>query len=446
VLLPYNPRVTLRAESRPTGTLAARLRLVRHSRLVRQNLVLFIGAMVSGLGGFVYHAVAGRVLGPRTYGEVASLVALYTMGTTINLILILVLARYAADLLAQRRPGGLRSIMSRTGFLIAIPTAVFIVLGVALAPLVARFENLRSPGAVVWLVLAVAACWYMALPRGVLQGVQRFTGLSLNLSLELVVRTASLCLLLWAGLGTSGSMISILLGVGVAFAIGTWSLRDVLSTPTERVRMRAMLGFALTAAAGTVGVLLLYNMDVVLAAHYLDKHGAGIYGGLNKIGTILYFGTLSVSQVLFPRVVEAVATRRNPGLLLMLSAGLIGGLGLCAIAVFALVPHLVVGILFGPQFADAQAYLLPVGFVGLGLSLNNLLTQFFMAVHDRVFIPVLAGGCILEAGLIAGFHAGVGQVVTDVLIGMWVLLAAFIIRCLLLLPRVRPEMVDRPHA
>jgi O-antigen/teichoic acid export membrane protein len=239
-------------------------------------------------------------------------------------------------------------------------------------------------------------------------------------------------------------MISILSGVAIAYMAGMWALRDVLRSPPERVPMRAMAGFALTAAAGTVGILLLYNMDVVLAAHYLDKHDAGIYGGLNKIGTILYFGTLSVSQVLFPRVVEAVATRRNPGRLLLLSAGLITAMGVCAIAVFIVVPHLVVGILFGPQFRDAQAYLLPIGFVGLALSLNNLLTQFFMAVHDRVFIPILSLGCVFEASMIVLFHAGISQVVTDVVIGIWVLLAAFVVRCLLLLPHLRPEMVEQP--
>jgi O-antigen/teichoic acid export membrane protein len=411
---------------------------------VRQNLILLVGAGVSGVGGFVYHAVAGRALGPKIYGEVGALVALYTVGTTINLILILILARYAADLFAQRRDGGLRSIIERSAILLAPPTVVFILLGLALSPLVARFEHLSSPVPVIWLVVAVAACWYMALPRGVLQGTQRFTGLSVNMSLELAVRMVALIVLVWLGTSTSGAMIAILLGVAVATAGGTWALRDVLTAPSDRVRMRVMLSFAVTAAAGTIGVLLLYNLDVVLAAHYLDKHGTGIYTGLNKMGTILYFGTLSVGQVLFPRVVEAIATRRNPGLMLLLSAGLIAGLGLCAIAVFAVAPQLVVGLLFGSQFSDAQAYLLPMGFAGLGLSLNNLLTQFFMAVHDRIFIPLLAAGCVLEVVLIYLFHHGVAEVVTDVVVVMWALLAALTLRAVLLLPRLRPEMVDRP--
>ena len=42
--------------------LGGRLAQVRGNRLVRQNLVLFAGGLVAGIGGFVYHAIAGRVL------------------------------------------------------------------------------------------------------------------------------------------------------------------------------------------------------------------------------------------------------------------------------------------------------------------------------------------------------------------------------------------------
>ncbi|MGH7883166.1 MAG: hypothetical protein ACREN8_09735, partial [Candidatus Dormibacteraceae bacterium] len=239
----------------------------------------------------------------------------------------------------------------------------------------------------------------------------------------------------------NGSMVAILAGVIGSYLLGLWSLRKILALSPLRVRMRTMAGFALTAAGGTIGVLLLYNMDVVLATHYLDKHGAGIYGGLNKIGTILYFGTLSVSQVLFPRVVEAIATRNHPGRLLLLSTGLIAALGLAALAVFTILPQLVVNTLFGPQFHDAQPYLLAIGAVGLGLSLNNLLVQFLVAVHDRLFLPLLAIGCLLEGVLIAINHAQVGAVVNDVLLAMWLLCALLALRSLLLLPRLRPEMV-----
>jgi hypothetical protein len=87
---------------------------------------------------------------------------------------------------------------------------------------------------------------------------------------------------------------------------------------------------------------------------------------------------------------------------------------------------------------------LPVGVIGLALALNNLLVQFFMAVHDRLFVPLLAASCVAEAGLIILFHAGVGQVVADVLISLIGLLALLSIRCYLLLPTLKAESVIEP--
>lgn len=421
--------------------LGRQLARLRTSRLVRQNAVQFLGGLVAGVGGFIYHAVAGRALGPRGYGEVASVVALFTVGQTASLILILVLARFTAHLRAEGRPGAIRYLVFHSARLLAVPAAAFCLLVALASAPAARFLNLDGRAPLLWIAVAVVAYWYLAIPRGVLQGTQRFPAFSANLGSELIVRTLSLGLLLAVGLAVTGAAVAIGIGALYAIALGLVSLRGFLRVQPERVRMRTLAGFALTATAGTVGVVLLYNQDVVLAKHYLDAHGAGIYGGLNKIGTIVYFLTLSVSQVLFPRVVEAVATRSHPGRLLLLSAGLIVLMGLAALLVFGVLPGLVVRVLFGPAFGDAVAYVLPVGVIGLALSLANLLVQFLMAVHDRAFVPILAGGCLLEAALIAGFHGDVGQVVADVLVSVVLLLLALAVRWLLLLPRLRPEML-----
>jgi O-antigen/teichoic acid export membrane protein len=390
---------------------------MRQSTLVRQNLVLFLGGFTAGVGGFVYHSIAGRTLGPRQYGEVAALVGLYTVGSVANLTLVLILARYAADLDAAGRLGAIRHIVRRTSLLLVLPTVAFVLVTTALAVPIARFENFDSPIPVIWLGVAIAAYCYTAVPRGVLQGTQRFTALSANLGLELVVRLATLALLLGVGLAVTGSMIAIAAGVTVAYLIGSFTLRDLSTAEREPVQMRTMVSFGVTAAAGTLGIMLLYNLDVVLAEHYLNKFDGGIYGSLNKIEVIVYYGTLSVSQVLFPRVVEAISTRRHPARLLLLSAGLMTVLGLGAVVVF-----------------------------GLGLSLDNLLVQFLMAVQDRVFIPILGAACVLLVALIALFHQGLEQIVVDVLVTIFALLPVLAIRCALLFPRLQPEQEQAPAA
>jgi O-antigen/teichoic acid export membrane protein len=420
--------------------LGQRLAQVQRNRLVRQNLVLFFGGLVAGIGGFVYHAIAGRVLGPETYSQVAFLIAVYAVGTGPALILIVVLARYTAMLNARGDPG-VRSLFGRTVRLIAIPCLFFILLTTLFARPIAIYAHVGSTIPILILGFSIALIWQVAIPRGILQGLQRFTSLSLNLSVELVIRTVVVFLLLKAGYAVSGAMAAVFAGLAFVFCLGLVSLRDHFRASPQRVRLRVMANFSLTASVGIIGVLILYNQDVILAKHYLNDHDAGIYGGLNKIGTILYFLTLSVSQVLFPRVVEAVAKAQNPGRILLSSAGILAGLGASALLVFGLVPGLVVGILFGPSFRDAIPLVFPVGVIGLALALDNLLVQFFMAVHDRMFMPILALAVVAEAGLIVMFHARVGQVVVDVLVALVGLLVLLGIRCYLLLPQLRPESV-----
>ena len=423
--------------------LRERLGQIRRSRLVRQNIVLFIGGLIAGVGGFVYHAIAGRVLGPEVYGQVAFLIALYAVGTAPALILIVVLARYTATL-AARGDAGISSLLRRTIRLVAIPCLVAILLTTLLARPVADFEHLGSTIPVLLLGISIALIWQVAIPRGILQGLQRFTALSLNLSLELVVRTAAVIALLAANYAVSGAMAAVLLGLVFAFGLGLFTLRDHLARTATRVHLRVMAGFSLTAAWGIIAVQILYNQDVILAEHYLSSHAGGIYGGLNKIGTILYFLTLSVSQVLFPRVVEAVAKEEHPGRILLYSAGILTLLGACALVVFGVLPGLVVKVLFGPTFSDAVPYVFAVGVIGLALSLNNLLVQFFMAVHDRVFLPILGLAVVAEGGGIVLFHANVGQVVTDVVVTLLGLLVLLTIRCYLLLPTLHASSVAEP--
>src|SRR5579859_364409 len=199
--------------------LGARLAQLRQSRLVRQNIILFVGGLVAGIGGFVYHAIAGRVLGPEVYGQVAFLIALYAVGTAPALVLVVVLARYTATL-AARGEAGVRSLLSRTVRLIAIPCLLAILLTTLLARPVANFEHLGSTIPILILGFSIALIWQVAIPRGILQGLQRFTALSLNLSLELVVRTGAVLLLLAANYAVSGAMAAVLLGLVFAFALG----------------------------------------------------------------------------------------------------------------------------------------------------------------------------------------------------------------------------------
>src|SRR5256712_9882908 len=223
--------------------LSQRLAQLLRNRLVRQNLVLFFGGLVAGIGGFVYHAIAGRVLGPAIYGQVAFLIAVYAVGTGPALILIVVLARYTAMLNARVDPG-VRSLLARTVRLIAIPCLLFILLTALFARPIAIYAHVGSTIPILILGFSIALIWQVAIPRGILQGLQRFTALSLNLSLELVVRPPVVFAMVRAGWTVSAAMAAVFVGLAVVFVLGLFSLRDHFRGGATRVRLRVMAGLS----------------------------------------------------------------------------------------------------------------------------------------------------------------------------------------------------------
>src|SRR5207302_428700 len=195
------------------------------SRLLRQNVVLFLGGLVAGIGGFMYHAVAGRVLGPAAYGQLASLIAIYAAGSAPSVVLSVVLARHTARLVATDEGAAIRALVSRMVGLVAIPSVVAVLIAVAIQHPVAAFDHLASTLPVVVVGFLLAAAWQVAVPRGVLQGLQQFTSLSLNISLELVARTVLVFGLLIAGYAVAGALAAVLAGLVLAFTLGLLSLR-----------------------------------------------------------------------------------------------------------------------------------------------------------------------------------------------------------------------------
>jgi aryl-alcohol dehydrogenase-like predicted oxidoreductase len=114
---------------------------------------------------------------------------------------------------------------------------------------VAEFEHLGSGLPILILGFSIALIWQVAIPRGILQGLQRFTALASNLGLELVVRTSVAFGLLTAGYAVSGAMAAVFTGLAFCFALTHPRLSSVLfgaTTPEQVYENVNSLGIFMT--------------------------------------------------------------------------------------------------------------------------------------------------------------------------------------------------------
>jgi O-antigen/teichoic acid export membrane protein len=170
----------------------------------------------------------------------------------------------------------------------------------------------------------------------------------------------------------------------------------------------------------TGGLLLLTNVDVLLARAYLDPTASGVYAVGSLFAKAAFWGPQFVATLVFPRLAGAAPRSTVLGGGLAVTAAL-GGLVIVPAAVAA--PTLV-RIVAGDAYAAAAPALLLFAALGTMLALVQLLVYAGLARGDRrsgVATWVAAG---VQAGLVAGpLHSSVSAVATAALLSTALLLA-----------------------
>jgi O-antigen/teichoic acid export membrane protein len=408
----------------PPGALSrpySALRRLISDRMLRNNAIYLSGTLAAGAFGYVFHFVAGRLLGPAEYAVIASAVAALYFLTLPALVVQTVSARFTSVAIGRGRSGNVPGLLLQVTVMGLLVGALVAITLLVLRGQLSSYLQISDRRVVPALALASLVALVLAATRGALQGLQRFVALSINIAVDMVARVGSLVALVAFGLGALGGVIAIVIGPAIAYGQSLFLFRGMgESHPADRTSLGQVGRYAVLAAVGAIGTVYLYNVDVLLSKHYLAAGAAGIYAAASVLGRVAYFLGLTVTQVMFPEVATLHAKNEPHYHVVDRSLGLLALITIGLTVIYALVPGLVV-LPFGAAFGSAKAYLWPFA-LALGLlSLSNLLINYFLSIGRSRFVIPLLGACLLESALIINFHSNAGQVLSMVLITMTLL-------------------------
>jgi O-antigen/teichoic acid export membrane protein len=383
-------------------------------------------ALANGLN-YAFNLVMLRLLEPGAYGALGALLALILIGTVPGLAVQAVVARHTALRAGDR--AAVAELWSRTLVAAAWLSAALGLLVAAAAPLLAAFLHLGSLGPALWLAANVLPLPLVSALQGMLQGVQRFGALAATLLLNAAVRLAVGVALVLAGHGVDGALAASVAGSGLAMLLPLALLRPVLlQAPAARRRgWRAGTGGALGAETGAaalafLGLLLLTNVDLLLARHYLAPRASGLYAAGSVVAKIAYWAPQFVATIVFPRLATGGAARRR---LLARAAAVVAGLGAVLLLVVAAAPGLAVALPFGDGYRDVGPDLPLFAALGTALALAQLLLFSGIAAGDRRVHRLLGATVAVEVALIAlGAHGSVSAIAGAALASVGALVVA----------------------
>jgi O-antigen/teichoic acid export membrane protein len=373
------------------------------------SFVMLVAMMLVNVFNFAYNMVMARLLGPAAFGNINAAVTLLLLASCVSLAFQLVCAKFVAR--NQADSGKAAIVHNLLGKAWIVSLALGAILFLAQRP-VASFLNVPSPWIIGILALGIAAYAPLGVKRGAMQGVCAFPRLGTNFVLEAVVR-------FFVGAGF------VVAGYGVLGAVGAISAAVITACFLPRLpsQLRVQPGAAeplslaeaVQAIVFFIGQVIINNIDILLVKHYFPSDPAGIYAAISQIGRLLYFASwFGVVNAMFP-VAAAASTESDKaqhkahgiGLPLLL----VLGLSLLFIAISALFPHLIMGVIFGSRFIDI-GWLLALYAAATGLySLSVVFIAYEMSrrIANTAWLQLIFSGALVLG--IALFHGSLREVI-----------------------------------
>jgi O-antigen/teichoic acid export membrane protein len=374
---------------------------------LRRAALLVAPAMAAANGlNYAFNVVMSRELGPADYGALGALLAVVLVGTVPGVALQAVVARHTA-LARDDATAGLWAAV-----LVAVlgVGAALGLLALIASPGLRAFMHLGSLAPCLWLAVALLPLPLLSSVHGMLQGREWFGALAAVLLVDAAGRLVIGFGLVHGGLGLAGALAGSTAGSVAAILVALPRLRASLSRGWRR---RRALGVAAgrevaTAAVGILGLLLLANVDVLLARHYLAREASGLYAAGAMLTKVAYWAPQFVVTVVFPRLVVTADRRR----LLARSATTVAGMGATLVLAPALAPELVASLSFGQAYLGVGPALPLFAALGTGLALAQLVLFSGLATADRRMHLLPFAAVVAETVLVVlVLHGSVVQVV-----------------------------------
>lgn len=344
--------------------------------------------LISGLN-YIYHFLMGRLLGPASYGELASLFSLIGLLGIITLSLGLVVVKYVSAATTREEVSSLVTWINKNIFIFS---AIFFSIILLNAPGIANFLNITDTYLVYLIAVVILFGFPASFNRAILQGLMKFKEIIFNGFIENLIKLILGITLVYFGFSVGGAVAALVLSTLIGCGISYYLIKDYLGKIIIKPNIKPILKYSIPVIVQSAAITSIYSTDVVLVKHFLSAYDSGLYAALSNLGKIIFFAAGPVSSVMFPIVSSRQAKGHKYEKIFIYSFLITLALSLTILVIYWIAPDLAILLLFGSLYLEAASLLLPFGIFMTLFTLSSLIINFYLSLgHTKIVVfPVIA--------------------------------------------------------
>ena len=369
------------------GNIKKMFRLIKkmwNDKFLRNSFILTVSFFILNTANFFYHFFAARQLGPESYSVIASLFSIIYLFSVGSNVIQTSITKFAAIFYAKKSFGKLKFLKNRALRKLSFYSLGLFLVYLAISPLIAIFLHIELLPVLITGIL-ILFIFILPVNRGILQGIQKFSALGLNLIIEGVVKLVLVVIFILIGWEVNGALGAVVLGTFFAFIFSFSKIKGKL----KKFDTKAVYSYSLPVIFAILSITAMFSLDLLLVKHLFLGKEAGYYSALSLLGKIVFFGATAISLVMFSKVSELHARKVDTKKILKKAMAITGFIAIFITIVYFIFSGLITSIIFGEEYFRIIPLLGPFGVFMTFMSLIYILTLYKLSIDKKKFVYLL---------------------------------------------------------
>lgn len=387
---------------------------------IKQEQIFMISVFLVNGGNYLYNLILGRYLGPEKFADAAILITFLLVLSFVAMTFQLVTAKFSV-LFEDTVFYNFISKMFKNAIIVGL------ILGLLLVLFSTQLQTFfKTSTSIMFVVFGLGVPFYflMSVNRGVFQGKNEFTSLSITYQGEMISRLLTTFLLFWLLEIESSILISAGIFCSLIVALFPFKLKNftfLKSVSLEVPEKKLVLRFFTITAFYELTQIIINNSDILLVKHFFTQVDAGLYASLALIGRLVYFIAWMFVMLLLPAVIQLKKDGKATVPILLKYVSYIAAIASLIIVSCFLFPQQIMSVLFGSEYVSIAPLLWKYAFATGLFAVSNIFAYYYLSLDT--YIPVVLSGLfgMVQVVCIVFFHDSLEQVV-HVQIGTMILL------------------------